>query len=163
MPSLQLSKSESATSPPKRKPARACFASSLSFVMHAIELSASVCCVSLAALWMSLLYDPESGACRLTMLLITFVLHSINEWNFFGTNGAWRRRKCTEGLLILYSLYSSVTVLKRPRPDQSASYSTEDARASLLQFLACAASVIIVVAFIFAPNFRSRIATIANI
>ncbi len=44
--------------------------------MHASELSASVCCVSLAAFWMSLLYNPEMGADydlhRLTMLLITF-------------------------------------------------------------------------------------------
>ncbi len=131
--------------------------------MHASEISASVCCVGMAAFWMSLLYDAEIGACRLTMLLITFVLHSINEWNLFRRNIAWRRRKCTEGLLILYNLYSSVTVLKRPRPDISASHGTEDARASLMQFLTCAASVIIVVVFIFTPNFRSRIATIANI
>ena len=131
--------------------------------MHASETSASVCCASLAAFWMSLLYDPEISACRLTMLLITFVLHSINEWSCFRSNVAWRRRKCTEGLLILYNLYSSVTVLRRPRPDESANYGTEDSRASLMHFLTCAASIITVAVFIFTPNFRSRIATIVDI
>ncbi len=69
--------------------------------MHAGELSASVCCVSVAAFWMSQLYDAKVGACRLTMLLITFVLHAINEWRLLRRDIAWRRRKCTEGLLTL--------------------------------------------------------------
>ncbi len=139
--------------------------SSLCFVMHANELSASVCCVSMAALCVSQLYAAEVHGCGLTVLLITFVVHSINDWNLVGRDIAWRRRKCTEGLLMLYELclYSSLTVLKRPRSDQSASLGTEDARASSKQFLTCVASVIIIFVFIFKPNFRSRIATIANI
>lgn len=99
---------------------------------------ATISCVAASLMWVSMLYNPELGWWRLAWLTINIAVYYHNEWRLrMHPEFCCWRRKLTQSLFILHSLYHSFWQTQFP------ARGLEDKRVQLFQFVSTAAGFIV--------------------